>query len=215
MPLSKKIAEQYITHILEHGKQPESVYMFCKTLKIKETDFYDEYNSFKQVEAQIWRDLLDESIKTAQKEDIYASYSAREKLLSVYFTHVEMLKSRRSYLLKVWDKMEKPLTLRKNAQLTEAQHLFYDFANELLIEAQGSKEIESRQIPFIVQRYPEFFWKKYLFVIEFWMNDDSRHFEKTDTIIEKVVNTTFDWLGHSPIDSLIDLGKFLYQNKKM
>jgi hypothetical protein len=53
-----------------------------------------------------------------------------------------------------------------------------------------------------------------LAIIDFWINDDSRLFEKTDTLIEKSVNTTMDWLGRTPFDSLLDLGKFLYQNKK-
>jgi len=33
-------------------------------------------------------------------------------------------------------------------------------------------------------------------------------------MIEKTVNTAFDLLGRSPLDSLFDLGKFIFQNRK-
>ena len=44
-------------------------------------------------------------------------------------------------------------------------------------------------------------------------NEETGVVEKTDTMIEKSVNTVFDLLARSPLDSLIDLGKFLYQNR--
>jgi ubiquinone biosynthesis protein COQ9 len=52
-----------------------------------------------------------------------------------------------------------------------------------------------------------------LSIIDFWIKDDSKLFEKTDTLIEKSVNTTMDWMARTPLDSLFDLGKFLFQNR--
>ena len=46
------------------------------------------------------------------------------------------------------------------------------------------------------------------------MDDNSAGFEKTDMAIEKSVNTVFDVFDNTPLDSIIDLGKFLWQNKK-
>jgi ubiquinone biosynthesis protein COQ9 len=50
-------------------------------------------------------------------------------------------------------------------------------------------------------------------VLRFWVKDDSKNFEQTDALIEKTVKLTFELLGESPLDSFIDLAKFLYQNK--
>jgi len=52
-----------------------------------------------------------------------------------------------------------------------------------------------------------------LFVIGFWIKDDSIAFEKTDAAIEKAVNLSFDLMGKGPLDAMLDFGKFLYQNK--
>ena len=45
------------------------------------------------------------------------------------------------------------------------------------------------------------------------MNDDSPAFEKTDAAIEKSVNTAFDVFDNTPLESIIDLGKFLWKEQ--
>jgi len=99
--------------------------------------------------------------------------------------------------------------------LADFKIAFYDYINELVLEARETKEIEQRPIPQLTQRYPDLFWAKTLFILDFWVNDSSKAFEKTDTMIEKSVNTAFDLLGRSPLDSLFDLGKFLFQNRRI
>ena len=45
------------------------------------------------------------------------------------------------------------------------------------------------------------------------MEDASAGFEKTDVVIEKSVNTIFDVFENTPLDSILDFGKFLYKEK--
>jgi hypothetical protein len=45
------------------------------------------------------------------------------------------------------------------------------------------------------------------------MEDSSAGFEKTDVVIEKSVTTIFDVFENTPLDSLLDFGKFLYKEK--
>jgi hypothetical protein len=52
-----------------------------------------------------------------------------------------------------------------------------------------------------------------LITIKFWLDDTSAAFEKTDIFIEKAVNTSFDLVNIKPLESLIDLGKFLFKEK--
>ncbi|MFN6082873.1 MAG: TetR/AcrR family transcriptional regulator, partial [Bacteroidota bacterium] len=62
-------------------------------------------------------------------------------------------------------------------------------------------------------RYGEALWVNMLFVTGFWLKDQSAGFEKTDEAIERSVNLAFDLMGRSPLDSMIDFGKFLFQNR--
>jgi Tetracyclin repressor-like, C-terminal domain len=58
-------------------------------------------------------------------------------------------------------------------------------------------------------------WIQFLFILKFWIDDTSKSFEKTDIIIEKSVNTVVDLLDTKPLESLFDLGKFLWKEKMM
>ncbi len=210
----EKIRQAYTEYVLDNGKQPESVYAFCKKLKIKEETFYDEFSSFPQIESEIWKALFVEARAAAEREEVYQNYSVREKLLAFLYTWIETLKKNRSYILKSYEGFDKPVYSKRNAQLVDFKASFYDYVNELLMEARETREVEQRPIPQLMQRYPDLFWAKTLFILDFWVKDTSKSFEKTDTMIEKTVNTAFDLLGRSPLDSLFDLGKFIFQNRK-
>ena len=54
---------------------------------------------------------------------------------------------------------------------------------------------------------------KLLFLLKFWMDDSSPSFEKTDMAIEKSVQTVFELFDNTPLDSVIDFGKFLWNEK--
>ena len=56
-------------------------------------------------------------------------------------------------------------------------------------------------------------WLQLLITIKFWLDDTSNSFEKTDIYIEKSVNTSFDIIDTTPINSLVDLGKFIFNEK--
>ncbi len=212
--MKNKIKEQFINYLLEYGREPESVLKLSKKMKIKESEFYENYNSFKQINAEIWKEIFLETIEIAKSEEIFDSYSVREKLLSFFYTLIEHMKARRSYFLNCYESLEKPLSVKKNAEFVEAKRVFIEFMSDLVVEGQETREIEPRPIPQLMNKYPEWIWLLVLSVVDFWITDDSRLFEKTDTLIEKSVNTTMDWMARTPFDSLFDLGKFLYQNKK-
>jgi len=56
-------------------------------------------------------------------------------------------------------------------------------------------------------------WVQFLFILHFWVHDTSPNFEKTDIIIEKSVVTSFDLMNTKPLESLVDLGKFLWKER--
>jgi Tetracyclin repressor-like, C-terminal domain len=50
-------------------------------------------------------------------------------------------------------------------------------------------------------------------ILDFWVKDKSKGFENTDAMIEKSVNTAFDLMGSTALDSVLDFAKFMYQNR--
>lgn len=227
METLEKIRKAYTEYVLEHGVQPPSVFQFAKKLKIAEPEFYDHYASFDAIEADIWLTFFTQTRATVETDGAYQGYSVREKLLAFYYTWIELLKGQRSFVVYSYGRLRNALApatsragmmARRQTSTTNPRMVFqpfkdafYDYARDLLAEGRESKEVEPR--PFVGDRYVNALWRQTLFLLNFWVRDTSKGFEKTDTAIEKAVNTAFDLLGRSPLDTLFDFVKFTLQNR--
>tara|TARA_R110002111_G_scaffold78004_2_gene123815 strand:+ start:314 stop:970 length:657 start_codon:yes stop_codon:yes gene_type:complete len=205
-----KIIEGYIAHILETGHEPVSVFKFAKDLKMKEGTFYEYFTSFDAVKKAVWELNFDKTIHALESQEVYQTYTSREKLLGFLFTWIEELKEQRSYLLTVYGNV----SLKDRSfptELKEFKSKFKDFANSIVNEGKETEEIAER--PYLTDKYHEAMWLQVMFVFRFWLKDDSPAFEKTDAAIEKSVNLAFDLMGKSAVDSFVDFAKFLFQSK--
>jgi len=207
---NKIILEAFKTHVLEHGTMPNSIFKFAKDLKMKEEEFYTWYTSFDAVKSAIWLEIFDETLRQIEGQEVFKEYSAREKFLGFLFTWIEELKKNRSYLLSLYSSHGQKITsLPKEA--TAFKEKFKEFASDIILEGKETEEIANR--PFISDRYDEAMWIQLWFVFQYWLNDNSPRFEKTDAAIEKSVNLAFDLMGKSALDSFLDFAKFMYQSK--
>ncbi|MVM30035.1 TetR/AcrR family transcriptional regulator [Spirosoma sp. HMF4905] len=225
METLEKIRKAYTEYVLENGKQPTSVFQFAKKLKIAEADFYKDYASFDAIEADVWLTIFNEAKSTVEADETYQTYSVREKLLAFYYTWIELLKAQRSFVVYSYSRLRAEsmehgaqrmgsagwIPRYKSQILSPFKDVFFDYARDLLAEGRESKEVEPR--PFVTDRYPNALWGQTLYLLDFWVRDVSKNFEKTDSAIEKSVNTAFDLIGRSPLDTLFDFAKFVYQNK--
>ena len=206
----KLIIEGFRAHVLEHGTAPKSIFKFAKELKMKEEEFYTYFTSFESIKSAVWVDIFDETLAQIEVQDVFKTYSAREKFLSYLFTWIEELKKNRSYLLSLYGEGSKSM-ISMPKEAAEFKERFKDFANEIILEGKETEEIANR--PIISDRYDEAMWLQAWFVLKYWLDDRSPRFEKTDAAIEKSVNLAFDLMGKSALDSFLDFAKFLYQSK--
>ncbi|MEJ2006194.1 MAG: TetR family transcriptional regulator C-terminal domain-containing protein [Cyclobacteriaceae bacterium] len=88
---------------------------------------------------------------------------------------------------------------------------FMDYVQEIINEGRETEEIKDRK--YISDKYKDGLWLQTMFIINFWLKDDSESFEKTDAAIEKAVNLSYDLMGAGPLDKMLDFAKFLYQNR--
>lgn len=210
MATAEQIKTGYINYVLTNDEKPKSVYSFVKKLKISEVDFYGFFASFESIEKVIWVELTVETIDTLQQQEVWNQYSSREKILSFFYSYVEVLKKHRSFIIYTLKNSGSKLSTPK--VLSGTKTIFENFAENIINEGLETGELADRK--FFSKRYKDALWLQFAFILRFWISDDSAGFEKTDEAIEKGINVTFDLFQHSPIDNLLDYGKFLSRNGK-
>lgn len=211
MATAAQITKAYIDFVLTNDEKPKSVYSFTKKLKITEADFYTFYSSFESIEKMIWVDLLTQTITEIQTQELWDQYSSREKMLSFFYSYIELLKGNRSFVAYSLKYQKKKLGTPE--VLSGVKPIFENFAEGIINEGLESGELADRK--FLSKRYKDALWVQYAFILNFWLDDDSTGFEKTDEAIEKGIQVTFDLFQRSPIDNLFEYGKFLSQHGKL
>jgi hypothetical protein len=205
-----KIRAAYVDYLLTQGKQPASVYKFCLDLGFKEEVFYASFGSFDAIERDIWTGFITKTVDRLKSDKTFASFTSREKILSFYYSLLEVLKNNRSFAIQQLFSFRKPeLT---PAYLKDFKKVFEEFISSALNHGKSNGEVSPR--PYLDKFYPQLFWMHLGFILLFWREDDSAGFEQTDAAVEKSVNLAFDLIGKGAIDTAFDFAKFLYQIKK-
>ncbi|MGB1449198.1 MAG: TetR family transcriptional regulator C-terminal domain-containing protein [Flavobacteriaceae bacterium] len=196
----------YMDHALEHEQFPSSVYRFCKAHQIDESHFYQHYASLDTVKHAVWEAFYDNVHSLLMKNEAFADMSRKDRLLSFYYTFFEVLLLNRSYVLMALNEGNQPL--KNLGQLKKLRTAIKSYAENLINE--GNEE-KSRFTTNPVELFSEATWAQLLLLMKFWMSDTSKGFEKTDALIEKSVNVVFEVFDSTRLDTILDLGKFLWK----
>jgi hypothetical protein len=209
MTSKEKIVQGFIEFQLLNGRKPHSVFELTKKLKIEESVFYKSFTSIESLEQFIPYNDLERTFERVDADTDYPDFSAREKILTLYFTLFEELLKNRSYYLATYKDFRGSTNQFKHWQK------FMDHLNirieEILQVATSKEEVKNR--PYISEHYSKGFKLVFTYVFRVWLKDESTDFSTTDAAIEKSVNLSFDLMGESPLDSLIDFGKFAFKTK--
>lgn len=210
-PKKEELIDLYIDHVLEREEVPKTIYKFCKAHNLTETEFYDCFGSFEALQKGIWVRFYELTQDVIEKSKEYEDFDNRDKMLTFYYTFFEILTANRSFVLFALQQHQGPL--RNLGQLKDLRKKVKSFAHNLIQEENSTKPIK------ILKQSETFFseaaWLQFMFLLKFWMDDSSPKFESTDAAIEKSVNTGFDIFDNTPLERIMDFGKFLWKEKMM
>jgi AcrR family transcriptional regulator len=205
----EKIMQGYIEFELLNGRTPNSVFELTKKLKLEESTFYKYFGSLESLRKGIVTEFINSTTATLDEDPAYDAFTAREKLLALFFTLFEKFQLQRSYLLAKYGDIKK--TPENSKDWNPFMTQLVERINTILSEAKMQEEIQDR--PLIGNHYGKGFPIVFAYLFRVWIKDDSPEFATTDAAIEKSINLSFDMLGTSPLDSLIDFGKFAFKTK--
>ena len=201
------IITMFMDYVLENEKLPKTVYKFCKVNAIEESDFYLYFGSIEALKKGIWNTFYENTVNVIEKNKEYQDFTNRDKMLTFFYTFFEVLTLNRSYVLFIMENAPSPL--KNMEQLKGLRKNIKEFAKVLI--ANGNQNKSSKLTKHNPQLFSEGAWLQSMFLLNFWKSDDSAGFEKTDVAIEKSVNTIFDVFDNTPLENILDFGKFLYK----
>lgn len=207
--ISELIKTEYLRVLLETGNEPETVLAFTLELGIEESEFHALYSSFKVLEKEIWHNIFQHVQIALDLDEEFPTYSGKEKVLSFYYTLMEVYKQNRNFARHRLTRLS-----RQSFEpwfLAEFKVAYIEMINSILSEAITSEEIVERL--YISDYYKDVLWLQFLYVSRVWANDDSKDYQITDAAIEKSVNLLFELMRKGPLDVAIEFAKFMYQNK--
>ncbi|MEO0469964.1 MAG: TetR family transcriptional regulator C-terminal domain-containing protein [Bacteroidota bacterium] len=201
------ISAAYTTFVLEHGKRPISVFAFMKALDAPETDFYAHFSSFSGLEQNIFKGFLEEAVTSLVKSPEYKTYGTPEKLAGLLFTWIQVMTPQRSFVKFLSENATYPFLSLEAEYLQSTREPFQAYVRKVIKGGVESGEVADRI--FITKYYKNAFWGQARFVLNYWLNDDSNGFERTDAAIEKSLRFFYDIIQPNALDSGFDLFRFL------
>ncbi len=205
MEFADSIQSAYVTFVLDNGKRPPSVATFAAQNDMTEKAFYEKYASFSALENDIVFFIFEKTADILKTDEVFDTYSFREKVLAVYFTWIQTLGAYRSFM--TFLKEQSMFGCLDQAYLNKTQSAFTSFMGSLVQEGLETGEVADRL--FVTGWYKKSFWSLNTFLLHYWLNDSSANFEKTDAAIEKSVNFKLDLIEPNALDSGFDWVKFL------
>lgn len=202
--LRARILEAFAAHWSEEGEPPRSVARFCKELRITEAIFYKHFPSLHAVEKAFWRHWITEVTSAVEGGKDWEEFTARERYLAFLFALTQSAAARRSLLLERFHDIS---PISHPAALEGMRSEFLEFARRLVDRGMESGEIAERRG--LTTLYPGILYVHLRWVIDQWLKDESKEFERTDSFIEKTVALAFDLFRSQALDSAADLIRFL------
>ena len=119
-------------YVLNHNKNPSSVYSFAKENNFEESLFYTYYGSFEAIERGVFKAFFNNTITLLNNSEDYAEFDSRNKLLSFYYTFFENLTTNRSYVVHAIAGNKNQL--KSMTALTELKKSFSEYIVNLYIQ---------------------------------------------------------------------------------
>ena len=206
----QEILDIYMEYVESHGIDI-AVEDFCSDTQLDKYNFYDYFDSMAHVERSVWESLLQASVQTVTNDELFDALPKRDQLLSLYYTFFENCELNSDFLTLSIDNHGRWGMIKVLAPMKE---VYIEFIDQLdIIGSCGIGDLEDTINKITDKIGGEGFYSQLLFLIDFWHHDDSVDKEKTDVAIEKAVKATMDLLDITPIKSVFDFGKFIFQER--
>lgn len=202
----KALLESYKKYVISKKSKPSSLKDFLKYSRVNKEQFHAIFDSLSQLESTIWKNYYKKTFKQLKADKSFESMQLHEKHLSFLFVFIEFLSRDRDFVKICLSKKKEnsfPKLFKSSLWYIHKKDLNWVQENALF----------GKQIP-LNELYSYVLWKQSISTVIFWLKDNSENYVDTDQFIEKSTKVLTDLVNTSPLYSMVDLGKFVYQKFK-
>jgi Tetracyclin repressor-like, C-terminal domain len=204
-----KLIDLYMDEVVRLQAKPTDIASFTTAHNFEEDAFYEHFESFVALDREIFKILFDTSVATLIESPDFISFEKKDKLLSLFYTFFENLTLNRDFVITTigtYNNQLKALSVFSDMKTSFSQFMGMLNFETISLQIEAVENLQKTSIT-------EGAWVQLLLTIKFWMSDTSTDFQKTDIFIEKSINTSVELLNTQSFHNILDLGKFLYNEK--
>lgn len=155
-----------------------------------------------------WSQIMEETLELIQEDETYEDLTAKEKLLSFYYYHLDNMIAFKPFITSQLTAFINPINLylHMGPYRTKLEALIHPIIHQAI------QEKTLKYFPGIKKMYRKFFWMQHLFILRYWATDTSKDNDLTVALIEKAMKSTFDFVGNGELQSSFDFWKFVAQH---
>lgn len=197
------IKSAYFDFLKTENERPKNMYLFAQKINLSEPDIYKEFASFEAIEATLFTDYFNQTVAGIE---IDRKTDNKAYLSEFYHAFFNLLTENRTLVKLILHGNQNQLQALKTLRQLRKSYLELIASINLQTVFTSHENISE----FIDKSVAEISWTQLLFTLKFWLKDESANFTKTHEWIDKSMKTGFDILNTSPIDGLMNLGKFFF-----
>lgn len=138
--------------------------------------------------------------------DQFDTYKLSEKFSNFAYTSIDMLQEKEAFVKATFEQLIL-YSYDKTDFETEVEYLIQEF-----LESDDQLSASSEMVK--GECFYTFLQRKYLKVLQFWLTDESENRELTMELIDKLTSFLQELMYNTIADQGIEMGKFLYSNRK-
>ncbi len=212
IPTALELMSSYMDAVVTHYEESLTEETFLSLLG-PDNSFFQHFESLEAIEKAIWSHIITESINTVEQDEVSLRAEFNDKILSLFFTFFQNIGLNHEYF-------KRHLSIRKNIVdknrlYSDMKKIFNNYVETIYqIDCMNALSGKSASVEKILnQGILLTYWSELVLLIEFWQNDTSEEFQKTDVAIDKALHATKELRSMAPLRSVIDLGYFLWKER--
>lgn len=209
----KAIRDKYFDYVTKKEKPPSSLRSFLKYAGLRKSQFLEKYDDLQEVESDIWRFALRDTLESLEKSVDFVRYSSKDQGLAFVYSWFECMDLNRDFFSNCKFMKMGPMASQKH--LKRFKKRVDKFVKDMIKRGKSMSEFKDRGLP--GDHMTKMFWSILCMNMSSWQKCKTKKCKSKqskkkaedwmDAMVEKSMVFFFDSLAPNLFDTFFDMLK--------